>query len=148
MSVHSPSGQAPRKNPTSHRPLDDLESRATEPLPSRPRCSRPDLAAPDPTSPLPSRPRCSRPDLASGEAMTSSVTGRRTHEASSAMNFPLDDLESRATEPLPPRPCVERSSDFLGYLPLSSCRRVTEEVVAPTGTGSNAGNLSHESFSG
>ena len=57
----------------------------------------------------------SRPDLASGEAVTSLVTGRRTHQASSATNFPLNDLESRATEPLPSRPCVGRSSDFRGY---------------------------------
>jgi hypothetical protein len=69
-------------------PLDDLESRATEQL---------------------------RPDLASGEAMTSSVTERRTHSSMSAVTFPLDGLASRATEPLPTRPCVGRSKDFLGY---------------------------------
>ncbi len=62
-----------------------------------------------------SRADLSRPDLASGEAVTSAVTERRTREASAAINVPLDDLESRATEPLPTRPCVGRSNDFLGY---------------------------------
>ncbi len=52
---------------------------------------------------------------------------------------PMRHVSSRpdATRLLPTRPCVGRSGDFLGYPPIYFIgdRLVTEEVVAPTGTG-------------
>jgi hypothetical protein len=59
-----------------------------------------------------------------------------------AASWPRDSARTRAATPMPPlpsRPCVGRSHDFLGYhgffLHLRGGGRVTEEVVASTGTG-------------
>jgi hypothetical protein len=65
-----------------------------------------------PPSPAPSR---SRPDLASGEALTSSVTYAFIATASNRGSR-HSDWHGASREPLPSRPCVGRSADFLGYL--------------------------------